>query len=164
MRNLLSAVLLVGLVITGPAGCHKTHITDLPPGVSQNEVQAWYTATGTVKTIAETAKGLTDAVISAHQSDPEMMPAEDYQNILLVLGKTAQAGIHLDAILKQAPENFGKETKEQILAEIQPVIEEIRKADLEGLFSKSQSPRIQAQLGTVKTLTRATTFLLQLAL
>jgi hypothetical protein len=164
MRTLLSAVLLVGLVITGPAGCHRTQITDLPPGVSQKEVQAWYSATGIVKTIAETANGLTDAVISIHQSDPEVIPADDYQNILLALGKTAQAGIHLDAILKQAPENFGKETKEQILAEIQPVIEEIRKADLEGLFSKSQSPRIQAQLGTVKTLTRATTFLLQLAL
>jgi hypothetical protein len=164
MRTLLSAILLAGLVITGPAGCQSARITDLPPDVSEKQVQSWYAATGIVKTIAETARGLTDAVISVHQSDPELMPDEDYQKILLALGKTAQAGIHLDAILKQAPENFGKETKEQILAEIQPVIEELRKADLEGLFSKNQSPRIQAQLGTVKTLTRATTFLLQLAL
>lgn len=164
MRTLLSAILLVGLVISGPTGCQSARITDLPPGVSQKEVQTWYSATGIVKTIAETAKGLTDAVISIHKSDPKVMPAADYQNILLALGKTAQAGIHLDAILKQVPENFDKETKEQILAEIQPVIEEIRKADLEGIFSKNQSPRIQAQLNTVKTLTRATTFLLQLAL
>jgi hypothetical protein len=164
MRNLLSAVLLVGLVITGPAGCHKTHITDVPAGVSEKEVQAWYAATGIVKTIAETTKELTEAVISAHQSDPEAMPAADYQEILLTLGKTAQAGIHLDAILRQAPEKFGQGTKEQILAEIRPIIEEIQKADLEGLFSKNQSPQIQAQLETVKTLTRAANLLLQLAL
>jgi hypothetical protein len=164
MRHLLSAVLLAGLVLGGMAGCHQTRITDLPPNVSEKQVQAWYAAAGMVKTIAETARGLTDAVISVRQSDPERMSDDDYRKMLLALGKSAQAGIHLAAILKKAPENFGRETKEQILAGVQPVIEELRKADLEGLFSKSQSPRIQAQLATVKTLTRSATLLSQLAL
>lgn len=163
MRNLLSAVLLAGLVMAALVACHGTRITDVPPGVSEKEAQTWYAATGMVKTIAETARGLTDAVISAHQSDPALIPADDYQKILLALGTSAQAGIHLDAVLKQAPENFGKGTKEQILAEIRPVIEEIQKADLEGLFSRNRSPKIQAELATVKTLTDAANSLLQLA-
>ncbi len=163
MRNLLSAVLLAGLVMAALVGCHGTRITDVPAGVSENEAQTWYAATGMVKTIAETARGLADAVISAHQSDPALIPADDYQKILLALGTSAQAGIHLDAVLKQAPENFGKGTKERILAEIRPVIEEIQKADLEGLFSRNRSPRIQAELETVKMLTKAANSLLQLA-
>lgn len=164
MRNLLIAVWFTGLMIGGLAGCEQTRITDVPPGISEKQVQTWYAATGIVKTIAKTTKELSDVVISAHESNSELISVGDYQNILLALGKTAQAGIHLDAILRQAPENFGEETKELILAEIQPVIEELQKADLEGLFSKNQSPQIQAQLETVKTLTGAANLLLQLAL
>ncbi len=37
MRNSLSAELLAGLVMASLAGCHKTRITDVPPGVSQIE-------------------------------------------------------------------------------------------------------------------------------
>jgi hypothetical protein len=163
MRNLLSSAVLIILMIVGIAGCSKTRITDLPPDVSEKQVQTWYAATGIVKTIAETTRELTGAVIATNASDPKLIPADDYQKILLALAKTAQAGIHADAILKKAPDNFGKGIKDQILAEIAPVVTEIQKADLEGLFSKSPSPRMQAALTTVKTLTKATNMLLQLA-
>jgi hypothetical protein len=159
MRNLLPFVLLIALVMAGIAGCPKTRITDIPPNIAEKQLQTWYAATGAVKTIAQTTNGLTDAVIAAHT----LIPDDDYQKILLALGKAAQAGIHVDSILKKVPNNFGKETKEQILAEIQPVIVEIQKADLEGLFSKSQSPELQAELSVLKTLTEAAWLLSSLA-
>jgi len=163
MRNLLPLVVLLVWVMVGVAGCSKTRITDLPLDVSEKQVQAWYAATGIVKTVAETTSELTDAVIAVNTSDPKLLPADDYQKILLALGKTAQAGIHIDSILKQAPDNFGKGVKNQVLAEIAPIVTEIQEADLEGLFSKSRSPQMQAALTTVKTLTKATNMLLQLA-
>jgi len=163
MRNLLPKLLLIGLVMVVITGCPKTRITDIPTNVSEEQVQAWYAATGIVKTIAETTNGLTDAVIAVNTSDPKLIPSDDYQKILLSLGKAAQAGIHVDSILKQVPDNFGKGTKEQILAEIQPVIEEFRQADLEGLFSRSQSPRLQTELTVLKRLTEATQLLSSLA-
>lgn len=163
MHRLSLSVLFIGLMMLGMAGCPKTQVTGLPPNVSQNQVQAWYTATGAVKVIAESTKGITDSVITLNNSDPKVIPANDYQTILLVLGKTAQAGIRVDSILKKAPSNFEKGTKDQIMAEIQPVIAQLQQADLEGLFSKNQSPQMQAELTAVKTLTQSAQLLLALA-
>lgn len=163
MRKLQSLVLLIVLAMAGIAGCSKTRITDLPPNVSEKEVQAWYAATGAVKIIAETTKGLTDGIIDINTSDPKLIQPDDYQKVLLALGQAAQAGIHVDSILRQAPDSFGKGTKEQILAEIRPIIEQFRQADLEGIFSRSQSPRLQTELTLVKSFTEAAHLLLSLA-
>ncbi|HTP64171.1 MAG TPA: hypothetical protein VMJ66_02180 [Geobacteraceae bacterium] len=143
------------------AGC-QAHVTNLPQGVPENEVRAWIAATGAVKVIADSTKGVTDSVIALNAADPKVIPSDDYQKILLVLGKTAQTGIHVDNVLKQAPSKFGDGTKQQILAEIQPLITQMQAADLEGIFSRSQSPRMQAELVTVQTITQSAQLLLAL--
>jgi hypothetical protein len=163
MRRLLLVILLFGLTMSGFTYCGKTLITGLPDNMAEEELRDWYTATGIVKTIAETTNGLTDAVIAVNNSDPSLIPGEEYQNMLLVLGKTAQAGLHVDNILRQVPDHFGKGTKEKILSEIGPVVEELRKADLEGLFSKTQSPRLKSELTVLKSLTNAIQLLASLA-
>lgn len=163
MHRLSLSVLFIGLVTLMIAGCPKTQITNLPPNVTQDRVQAWYAATGAVKVIAESTKGLTDSVVALHNSDPNVISANDYQTILLLLGKTAQAGLHVDSILKRVPNNFEEGTKAQIMAEIQPVIAQLQQADLEGIFSKNQSPRMQAELVAVKTLTQSAQLLFALA-
>ncbi len=163
MRKLSLSVLFIGLVMLGIAGCPKTQVTGLPQNVSENQVQAWYTATGAVKVIAESTQGLTKSVIALHDKDEKLMSANDYQNILVVLGKTAQAGLHVDSVLRKAPSNFGKGTKDQIMAEIQPIVAELKQADMEGIFSKSQSPQMQAELAAVQLLTESANTLLALA-
>jgi hypothetical protein len=163
MRNILPIAFLIGLMMAGVADCKRIKITDTPQDVSEEQVQAWYAATGVVKTIAETTNGLTDAVIAIKTSDPALIPDDDYQRILQILGESALAGVHVDEILREVPDNFGKGTKEQILALVKPVVEQLRQADLEGLFSKSQSPRLQKQLTVLKRLTDAADLLLSLA-
>ncbi len=162
MGRILFPLLLGGLLAVLMTGCVK-NISDVPEDINQNQVRTWYTATGAVKVIAESTKGVTESVISINNSDPKIIPPDDYQRILLVLGKTAQAGIHLDAVLKNAPNNFEKGVKDQIMAEIRPVVDELQQADLEGLFSKSRSPRMQTELAVVKTLTQSARLLLALA-
>ena len=155
MRTWLLSGLIIGVVLVGLAGCGGPRITNLPPNVSEQQVQAWYAATGAAKVIAQSTKGLTESVIAVHTADPRVIANDDYQKVLLVLGKTAQAGIHVDSILRQAPNRFAQGTKQQIMATIQPVLAELSRADLEGLFSRSQSPQLQAELVVVRTLTQS---------
>jgi uncharacterized protein YkwD len=63
MRKVLVPGLMIGLLMMVFAGCPKTQITNLPPNVPQDQVQAWYAATGAVKMIAQSTKGLTDTVV-----------------------------------------------------------------------------------------------------
>lgn len=123
-----AVVLLVGL-----CGCYKTtYVVGPPPGVSEAEVNAWYTASGAMSFVAHattTALGITEKL---HESNVISGPSRIAT--LKVLGLIAESGIHATNALKKTPLQFGKDTASQLATITDAMLAELDRADQEGVL------------------------------
>ena len=146
----LVAVLCMSLATVG---CQKkVTVTNLPPGVTQTQVNSYYTAVGISKTIANSADNITDAVIQLNREG--IFPdGAAYANTLRSLGKIAQAGKRADAALKEAPQYFGAREKAVVYSLIQDVADELNTVELQstlGIKSDQAKATIVALTKTIE--------------
>lgn len=163
---LVVIVSMIALMACSEIGCasKKVHVVNAPTGTNVSEVAAWYSATGAIHTVALTTEATSAALIQVHAMQVNGKPAipdDAYQNALLVVGKVAQAGIRIDAILRNSPNTFNAGTKAQVVALLSDATKQLQAADLNGLFSRSQTPQAQAALTQVQLLQSTLNFLLQ---
>ena len=103
-----AAILSIMLIVQA---CGHTHITNVPPGVSDKEVAIWYEATGATRIWGDTSLDLTKSAISLHK----LFPSEDfYQKTLAALGKENQIGIQAAQFLKASPEHFDSGSQDRL--------------------------------------------------
>lgn len=105
-------LVVILLVISMSTACHRQMVvTNLPTGVTQQQVQNWYAAVGIFKMAAETTQSLTNAAISMHLDFPD---EATYQKTLEALGNMAQieaqAGMYLDTV----PNNWNQPISTQV--------------------------------------------------
>jgi hypothetical protein len=127
-------LLIIGLVgAFGVSSCHRVnHVTNLPPGVNEQEVKDWYAATGALSVIADNTKAATDIAIDLnHQGMFHDGPA--YNTTLTVLARISQGGIHASNMLRAMPEHFDANARLQLSAFADDALAQAQKAVDEGM-------------------------------
>ena len=109
-------VVLVVLLMALAIGCPKkpVHVTNLPPGVTETQVQNWYTAVGVVNTISRDSLAVSNALIQLNRQG--VFPdGNAYAAALAAMGRIDRAGMETDTMLRKAPQNFTAAQKDLVL-------------------------------------------------
>ncbi len=106
----LSAVLvwllLVSVTLAPACRRKQVRVTNLPEGVSEQEVQNWFTATGAMRTIAKSMVHAQDFVIQLNRAG--VFPdGEPYRRTMVSFKRIAEEGQRVDAFLENYPNRFG---------------------------------------------------------
>lgn len=147
--TVLSLVLVVGPSLS-LVGCavRVTHVTNLPPGVSEQEVKNWYTATGTLHKIADVTHAVQEAVISFNHAG--VFPdGPAYVATLQDLGKIKILQEDSAKYLATVPQTFGQPTKDKLksnMTAISALIQDMNTRGITGIKNADSAKSINAQI------------------
>ena len=153
------AVLCLVVSLSGCAA--KTNVTNLPPGVTQSQVQAWNTAVTNLNLIASTVSTARQTVISLNQSGIFPSGAE-YNTTLQVLGKIDTLEISAAAILEQTPQNFSATTKQQVQALVTQISQQLLTLNASGVTGIKNPTSLQTVNNLIAGITSAVALILSL--
>lgn len=143
------SVLSLGLVTATVTGCQKKHIANVPPGVSESQVNDWYTATGAVSIVADNTKAAVDLIVDLNHNG-EFPDGDAYNQTLSVFGGIAQGGIHARNVLSAMPENFNEDTRSQIVDFATTALAELAKWQLSRQSSGMRTANVDGAAGMQK--------------
>lgn len=141
-ENVVAGFAGVGLVIlcmllaffgAGCAARTKT-VTNLPPGVTQAEVQAWDSEVAALHKMATITTSVRQAVI-ALEKDGAFPDTVAYVNALRAIAKIDQLELAASGYLKQRPEYFGVPQKEKVREIVSEIGNEIEGLNLQSLIN-----------------------------
>jgi hypothetical protein len=123
----------------------QKQITNLPPGVTQQQVQNWDTAVQTLDKIAVSTSTLRQAIVALHQNGV-ITDAQVYGKILTSLGMIDDAQIDAANFLKAQPDNWGSSMQTKVkndLALISAELQAITQQQLLGIKNAGAQQQIQ---------------------
>ncbi len=133
LRQRSAAVVLTVLLSLAAFSCQKRTIVNVPPGISPDEVNAWYTATGVLRQVSVSVKGATELVVDLHNSGVTFQ-GDSYTSLLTNLGKIAQTEILASNFLDQWQDNFGASQASQFRGYLISIADQLDQAVNVGLF------------------------------
>jgi hypothetical protein len=127
-------VVLLACCLTGCAARVK-NVTNLPPGVTQQQAQTWDSAVANLHKIASTVstfrKALTDLHSATYNGAPVLADAY-YADALQTIARIDQAELSAEAVLRQTPQNFTLTTKQQVGTLVQQISTELQHLNTTG--------------------------------
>jgi hypothetical protein len=140
MKRQIVWIVVVALTLSGCAARQKT-VTNLPPGVTQTQVQNWDSAVANLDKIAQTVSTLRQAVITLNQTTVtdasgthKILPdGSPYITTLTAIGKIDQAEIDASNFLKAQPQNWGVDAQTKVKNEMAIIQQEIAAINAQGL-------------------------------
>lgn len=153
-QRVYELLIWLGILTLLLQGCHrKIVVTNLPPGVSQQQVIDWYTATGALKVIAETSNSAMTSLVQMNRTGA-FPDGPSYVATISAMGRMSQAGLHAKSILEAAPDNFNLGTRQRITGDVQIMLKELETLNQYGLVGiKDPQTKliVQAWLRTFET-------------
>jgi len=145
-RKLFGFLLAVSCGLSACAARVK-NVTNLPPGVTQAQVQAWDSEVATLGKIATATSSLRQAVISLEKAGafPDTVA---YVKALQSVAKIDQLELAASAYLKQQPEYFGVPQKAKVQGILNDIGSQIQGLNLQTLVN-IKNPDHQKQLSAV---------------
>lgn len=139
---MLFALLFSGAMVFTVAACGKRveKIVNIPPGISEEQTQNWYKATGALSVVAENTKAATDLVIEMNHNG-ELPSGDSYQTALSVFGRISQGGIVMRNLLAGEPEHFTQSTRDQIVAFAVDALGQLAKLDTSAPLAARPCPQ-----------------------
>ena len=145
---------LCSLLVLLTDGCTHQAVTNVPTGVTVNQVQAWDSAVkdlATIATLTHTAQQLTltlnTTTVRTNGVPAVVFPSGAAYNATLTdLAKIDQAQIEAAEFLKTVPNDWGTSTKAQIAAYITKITAALADATANGLVGVKNT-NSQQQLG-----------------
>jgi hypothetical protein len=105
-------VLALAACLSGCAARTKT-ITNLPPGVTQQQAQSWDSAVADLDKLSQAVSAVRVAVIDLNKQG--VFPdGPHYVTALQIIGKIDQLEISAAAVLQQSPQNFDASAKTKV--------------------------------------------------
>lgn len=153
-RILYSAIAVFALISCMVLACALSgcparvkNITNLPPGVTQAQVQAWDSEVATLGKIATATSALRQAVISLEKQNafPDTVA---YVKALQAVAKIDQAELAASAYLKEQPQYFGVPQKAKVQGLLNDIGAQIQGLNLQTLVG-IKNPEHQKQLSAV---------------
>ena len=127
------AIVTILLTTFGQISCQKRTIVNVPPGISSDEVNAWYTATGVLQQVSVNVLAATEAVVDLHNSGVTFQ-GDSYTVLLSNLGKIAQTEILASNFLAQWQDNFGADQASQFRGYLISIADQLDQATNVGLL------------------------------
>lgn len=113
-RVILACAVFVAIgVFALGCGPRVKSVTALPPGVTQQQAQAWDTAVANLDKIATSTAAIRQALTATHTDGA--FPDAAYGHALTVLGQIDNAQLSAVKVLNQTPKNFTADTKTQVV-------------------------------------------------
>jgi hypothetical protein len=146
MRNkkLLGVFLACTLAACGCAS-RVTHVTQLPPGVTEQQAQNWDAAVANLHKVASTVATLHKSLTNLHGAQYDGKPVlsdEYYADALRAIAHIDQLELSAETVLRQSPKNFSLGAKQQVGAYVQQISAELAQLNGAGALgiknSKSQ--------------------------
>ena len=155
---LFVAGVLAAIMALAGCGARVKTVTDLPTNVTQTQAQSWDTAVANLHKIATATSTLRQAVIALnHQGVFPDGPA--YASTLNAIVKIDQLQLAADALLRQAPQNFGQPVRAQIADYVQQISAQVAQLNETGIKDANSQKQI-AQL--ISEISSATALILSL--
>jgi hypothetical protein len=127
------AIVTILLTTSGQISCQKRTIVNVPPGISPDEVNAWYTATGVLRQVSVSVKAATELVVDLHNSGVTFQ-GDSYTGLLTNLGKIAQSEILASNFLDDWQDNFGASQASQFRGYLVSIADQLDQATNIGLL------------------------------
>ena len=106
------AVLVLAIIM---AGCVHNTVTNLPPGVTAAQVNAWTTAVNQVKIISDSVHAAQGTVIQLNRSG-QFPDGPAYKSAITALAEITKGGIAANQVLQTVPNNFGQPVATQVVS------------------------------------------------
>ena len=134
MKPRLVGTILLLTVALSLSACTKVKqpIVNVPEGISEQEVRAWYEATGYLREIAKNNRLVTEAVIDL-RAHGVLDGGESYHAMLTAFGKIAQLEIQASDYLENWHNQFGEEQSPRFLFFIDEILKQVQEATDNGL-------------------------------
>jgi len=147
------ALAALGLALIFAGGCQHQAVTNVPAGVTVNQVQAWDSAVkdlGTIATLTHTAQQLVvtlnTTTVTVNGVPQIVFPSGAAYNATLTdLARIDQAQIEASEFLKTVPQNWSADTKTKIANYITTITAALADATANGLVGVKNA-NSQAQL------------------
>ena len=133
LRQRSAAVVLTILLSLTVLSCQKRTIVNVPPGISSDEVNAWYTATGVLRQVSVGVQGATELVVDLHNSGV-IFQGDSYTKLLTNFGKIAQSEILASNFLDDWQDNFGASQASQFRGYLVSIADQLTQATDIGLL------------------------------
>jgi len=157
-RRYFFRVFLAGLgIFLGACSARQKAVTNLPPGVTQQQAQNWDAAVANLDKIAQSVSTFRQLMFQLNQqtyADPttgkvlKIIPdSKTYAGILMSIGKIDQAEIDAAMFLKAQPQNFGVTAQARVkndIVTIEAELSAISTQQLAGIKSTSSLSQVQA--------------------
>jgi hypothetical protein len=147
------------VALTGGCAARTTTVTNLPPNVTQTEVQRWDSAVANLDKIAQTVstlRQLTQALCSATVTTPSgtgpVLATGTCDLLLTDIGKIDQAEIAAAGVLQAVPNTWGASTTSQIAQYTQIItaaLSDITANGLAGIKNPTAVAQVQSFLATI---------------
>jgi hypothetical protein len=158
--------LVLAVALTGCAA-RQSSITNVPPGVTQAQVQAWDTAVANLHKITVANSTLRQTVISLHSTTDANGNAvfpngAAYVATLTMIGKIAQTENAAATFLQGVPNSWPASTKAQIAAYMNDIAQTVQTLNTEGVTGITNTAS-QKQVNTlISEITSSVTIILAL--
>jgi hypothetical protein len=152
----LNTLLVVALLMTGCAA-RQTSITNLPPGVTQAQVQSWDTAVSNLDKIATANSSIRQAVIQLHNTmdssgNPIFPSGPAYVTTLDMIGKIDQTENAAATFLNTVPNSWPASTKTTIanyMGAISTSLEQLNTQGVTGIKNPSSLTNINTLIADI---------------
>ena len=130
--GVLAAILVVisAVVMLGCAARVQT-VTNLPPGVTQQQAKNWDAAVADLHKIAVTTWTLRQSVIALNKNGA-LRDGQAYVTMLSGIGRMDQLQTAAASLLQQSPQNFGAPVQAQVNGYVNQITAELTKLNATG--------------------------------
>jgi hypothetical protein len=144
------------------AGCaaRVKNVTNLPAGVTLQQVQAWDSAIADLHKIASVVSTLRPSLTDLHAGGA--LDDAYYGDALRVMGTIDQAELAAVAVLQQSPQNFSASAKQQVAGYIQTISTQIQHLNAIGATGIKNPKSLQTVNGLIADLTSVVALILAL--
>ncbi len=126
-----AVVLVLALALAGCAS-HNT-VTNLPPGVSQVQVNNWKSAADNLKMAQDGSHAALEAALNLHNSGA-IKDSPGYGIAITAIGRADQLEIEAAAFLKSVPNDWSQPTKQKLASYTTQILMQLASANETGVL------------------------------
>jgi len=167
MRTRRIALVIALALSLGGCAARQSTVTNLPPGVTQAQVQSWDSAVANLNKIATANSALRQAVIQLHNTNDAngnaIFPSgQAYVTTLTLIGQIDQTENAASVFLQTVPNSWPTSTKTQIATYMSGISAALQQLNTQGVTGIKNSNSLNNVNTFISEITSSVTIILSL--
>lgn len=143
-----SSLLLATILILSGCAARVAHVTDLPPGVTEQQAKNWDTAVADLHKIADLNSAARKALIAVRNAGA--FPSDEYYaKAITAVGHIDQYEVEAAHFLEQMPKAFGTSQQQKLRSELGLISSELAELNSIGAVPGIKNPDSQQTIGQI---------------